>query len=186
MAYTLPYPSLQFVPLDVLTAEELNQIVENINSLAGEFPLNNSNIADNAITTSKLINGAVSSGKIDWTSLGFSYNSSSISGLSVSTSGTSLLSLNLSNMPTGATFVVLAQVQANVESSNDSDVTLRLDYGSVHRSITETSSWNTPMIIFERFAKTSSSSQAQLTVYKSSSGVTVSVSQPWMLAFRVG
>lgn len=31
---SLPYPSMTFVPLDVLTAEEMNQLVANIESLA--------------------------------------------------------------------------------------------------------------------------------------------------------
>lgn len=34
MALTLPYPSLDFVPLDVLTAEEMNQIVANYTAIA--------------------------------------------------------------------------------------------------------------------------------------------------------
>lgn len=32
---SLPYPSMAFVPLDVLTAEEMNQLVANIESLSG-------------------------------------------------------------------------------------------------------------------------------------------------------
>ena len=34
---SLPYPSMTFVPLDVLTAEEMNQIVANIESLSNRF-----------------------------------------------------------------------------------------------------------------------------------------------------
>lgn len=37
MAYTLPYPNIVFVPLDVLTAEELNQIVANTEGLASQI-----------------------------------------------------------------------------------------------------------------------------------------------------
>lgn len=38
MALTLPYPSLDFVPLDVLTAAELNEIVANYTYIASQFP----------------------------------------------------------------------------------------------------------------------------------------------------
>lgn len=40
MAAALPYPSIVFVPLDVLTAEELNQMVQNTTALANLFPAN--------------------------------------------------------------------------------------------------------------------------------------------------
>lgn len=54
MAVTLPNPSIVFVPLDVLTAEELNQMVQNTEFLAGLFPLKAANIADGAITSAKI------------------------------------------------------------------------------------------------------------------------------------
>ena len=38
MALTLPYPSMNFVPLDVLTAAEQNQLVTNIEYIASQFP----------------------------------------------------------------------------------------------------------------------------------------------------
>lgn len=56
MAANLPYPSIVFVPLDVLTAEELNQMAQNISYLAGLFPLASANIG----------NGAVKAINIDW------------------------------------------------------------------------------------------------------------------------
>ena len=49
MAANLPYPSIVFVPLDVLTAEELNQMVQNTAYLAGLFPVASSNIGAGAI-----------------------------------------------------------------------------------------------------------------------------------------
>lgn len=59
MALTLPYPNLSFVPLDVLTAEEMNQIVANYTAIANAFPLATTNIAD----------GSVTSDKVDWTTI---------------------------------------------------------------------------------------------------------------------
>ena len=44
MALTLPYPSMNFVPLDVLTAAEQNQLVANIEYIANQFPITSSNI----------------------------------------------------------------------------------------------------------------------------------------------
>lgn len=50
---SLPYPSMVFVPLDILTAEEMNQLVSNIESLS---------------TGTGLADGAITSDKIDWAS----------------------------------------------------------------------------------------------------------------------
>lgn len=44
MAASLPNPNMVFVPLDILTAEELNQMVANTNFLANLFPVASSNI----------------------------------------------------------------------------------------------------------------------------------------------
>lgn len=64
----LPYPSMDFTPLDVLTADELDQLVANINAVNnGTVPT--ANIADGGITTAKLANNAVATGKIDWTTI---------------------------------------------------------------------------------------------------------------------
>lgn len=54
MALTLPYPDMVFVPLDILTAEEQNQLVGNIEFLANQFPLAASNIANGAVTADKI------------------------------------------------------------------------------------------------------------------------------------
>lgn len=40
----LPYPDLDFVPLDILTAPELNQIVANYTYIANQFPIGGNNI----------------------------------------------------------------------------------------------------------------------------------------------
>lgn len=46
---SLPYPSMVFVPLDILTAEEMNQLVSNIESLSS-----GTGLADGAITSDKI------------------------------------------------------------------------------------------------------------------------------------
>lgn len=69
MALTLPYPDMVFVPLDILTAEEQNQLVGNIEFLANQFPLAASNIANGAIGSDQLADEAVTADKIDYASL---------------------------------------------------------------------------------------------------------------------
>lgn len=69
MALTLPH-DIVFVPLDVLTAEELNNVMADIQFLAQQFPLSASNIADGAISTNKLAARAATIAKISFT--GFS------------------------------------------------------------------------------------------------------------------
>lgn len=75
---TLPYPNMDFVPLDVLTADELDQIVANIeainNAMIGTNSISNlaitgAKIADGAINTAKLANGAVDATKMNLSSL---------------------------------------------------------------------------------------------------------------------
>lgn len=39
MALTLPYPNMDFTPLDILTADEMDQLVANIEYLAQRFPV---------------------------------------------------------------------------------------------------------------------------------------------------
>lgn len=55
---TLPYPNMDFVPLDVLTADELDHIVANIDAI------NNASIPADSIA-----DGAVTSDKIDFSTL---------------------------------------------------------------------------------------------------------------------
>lgn len=44
MSLSLPYPSMSFVPLDILTAEEMNQIVANYEYISNQFPLSSDKI----------------------------------------------------------------------------------------------------------------------------------------------
>lgn len=63
MITTLPYPNMDFVPMDILTAAELDQIVANIEAV------NNALITNSAISAN-----AVSDDKIDWTTIVKSLN----------------------------------------------------------------------------------------------------------------
>lgn len=79
---TLPYPNMDFVPLDVLTADELDQIVANIeainNAMIGTGSISNgaintAKLADGAVSTPKVADGAITNGKIDFSTLKFNY-----------------------------------------------------------------------------------------------------------------
>lgn len=65
---TLPYPSLDFVPLDILTAEEMNQIVANYTAI-NNATIGTNQLDNSSITTPKLANKAVTSAKVDWATL---------------------------------------------------------------------------------------------------------------------
>ena len=60
---TLPYPSMDFTPLDILTADELDQIVANYEAINNAI-IQTANIANLAISTTKIANKAVTEAKI--------------------------------------------------------------------------------------------------------------------------
>lgn len=66
MSLTLPYPDMVFVPLDILTAQELNEIVSNVEYISDQFPISSANIANNAVNTAQVANAAVTADKIDF------------------------------------------------------------------------------------------------------------------------
>lgn len=55
----LPNPGMTFTPFDILTAEEMNNLVENIESLATGTALD-----DSSVTTNKIANANVTSAKL--------------------------------------------------------------------------------------------------------------------------
>ena len=69
---TLPYPNMDFVPLDILTADELDQIVANIEAI-NSASIGTSAIANNAITTPKIADGAITKAKLDADAVGMVY-----------------------------------------------------------------------------------------------------------------
>lgn len=69
---TLPYPNMDFVPLDILTADELDQIVANIEAI-NNATIGASSIANNAITTPKIADGAITTKKLDADATGMVY-----------------------------------------------------------------------------------------------------------------
>ena len=80
---TLPYPNMDFVPLDILTADELDQIVANIEAI-NSASIGTSAIANNAITTAKVADSAITKAKIDFTTMGAVWSRFYFSGASLS------------------------------------------------------------------------------------------------------
>lgn len=60
---TLPYPSMDFVPLDILTATELDQLVANIEAI-NTATIQTASIANQAITGAKIADTTITSGKL--------------------------------------------------------------------------------------------------------------------------
>lgn len=65
---TLPYPNMDFVPLDILTADELDQIVANIEAV-NNATIGTNSIGNSAITGAKIADGAVDATKMNLASL---------------------------------------------------------------------------------------------------------------------
>jgi hypothetical protein len=63
---------MDFVPLDILTADELDQIVANIDAI-NNATIGASSIANNAITTPKIADGAITTEKLDADAVGMVY-----------------------------------------------------------------------------------------------------------------
>lgn len=90
---TLPYPNMDFVPLDILTANELDQIVANIEAV-NNAQITSAQMSNNSVTTAKIADSAVSADKIDWASLGAKYASGSTV-TNVGTTETTMLTISL-------------------------------------------------------------------------------------------
>lgn len=90
---TLPYPNMDFVPLDVLTANELDQIVANIEAV-NNAQITSAQLSNGSVSTVKIADSAVSADKIDWASLG-SKSTSGSTQVAITTSATTVLSLSL-------------------------------------------------------------------------------------------
>lgn len=184
-ALTLPNPNMDFVPLDVLTAEEMNQIVQNIETLAAAFPITADNLADNAVTSRSIMEQAVSFRKIDWQSLGYREVYAELNGELLSRTSRELINLDVSDFPVAAKFVVLSEFQANVSSGTVTGVITDLVYNGVTRSAGNASTWGTHNSVSGVFTKVSGQNTVRLSGYIDNNE---RVEQRWasLCAFRVG
>ena len=127
MSLNIPYPSLVFVPLDVLTAEELNNLMSNITYIANEFPLSAANLAANSVTKAKIAPSAVGSSNIDWPTM-YVKTAQDTSQISISPSAKVLVSVSIADLPVGAKVLVLGQSRGTGDATS-SDFTLRINDG---------------------------------------------------------
>lgn len=87
MALTLPH-DLVFTPLDVLTAEEMNDLMDDLNYISNQFPLASSNIANSSIGSLQLASSAVTPAKVSFADFIFSANIAGIDNFSATTGWT--------------------------------------------------------------------------------------------------
>lgn len=189
MTLTLPNPSINFVPLDVLTAEELNEVVANINTIADAFPISAANIANGSITSAKIGNSAVNASAINWSNFPVEYSQNNpATPTSLSTTAKSLISINLASFPVGSRILALGSVY--IESGDGSN-----DVGSYIKSGSTT---GVETIDFGLYGKT----QNPILMFTKASGVStvnlysrivsnyggkeISASAYSLVAFRVG
>lgn len=143
MSLSLPY-DLDFVPLDILTAEELNQLQANIQYVANQFPISAENIASSAITTAKIADGAVTSGKVTWSFTDYSSSVTAEKGTLVSAmsfavvypSRLAFFNIALTNA-TGITGsqgaeLAVASLPAGMSPSGNRGFTGNIKYGSTY------------------------------------------------------
>lgn len=132
MALSLPY-NLVFVPLDVLTAEELNNLMADISYIGNQFPISSSNIGSGAVGSTQLASSAVTSAKIASGAVGSSalasgavqasafsypnvlgyYTTTTSGSTTLTTDYTNVLSYSLTSYASGSTLLALATAYTN-------------------------------------------------------------------------
>lgn len=187
MAITLPYPNLTFVPLDVLTADSLNNMHANTKALANAFPVSSANIANGAVTAAKLASGAVNGDKINWLdTLQFDSISKTSSTPLVGTDWSTVFSISVAGMPVGAKFLASATL-AFGGGGSDIGMSARLLYNSGNSSptVTQTASWGKSLSVQYDFTKVSGYSSVAVQVKKDNTE-SASLDSAYGYAFRVG
>lgn len=185
MALALPYPDITFVPLDVLTAEELNQIQTNITALSDVFPVNTSNIANSAITAQKIAPSAVGASQLNWMDVFPTFLSRTSSTTSITQSYKDLLYIDVSSLPIGAKFYVSGHVRYEMDGQS-SVVTTQLKYGSeASYAYANEASWSASSSSDWIYTRSASATRVYLQGIKDN---TNPVSAAWahMVAFRCG
>lgn len=118
----LPNPSMTFTPFDILTAQEMNDLVENDQALAA-----GTGFDAGAIPTTALANGSVTAAKVNfggagsgiwWEEIGRATLSSTGTSMSVPTiAATKYLKILITGVTTGGTFAV--GIRFNNDSGNN-------------------------------------------------------------------
>lgn len=205
MALSLPY-NLVFVPLDVLTAEELNNLMADINFISNQFPLTSDKIGSGAIGSTQLASNAVTSAKIASSAVthaelaGGSVQSDSVvyssvfgaqyvSNGSISTAlGTSMTQIGyvvISGFPLNSTLFATATLNCT-GSSTDTAVSAQLYNGSLSSpTFSQTNAWGKHVALSWTFTKSSSVSYLYLRAQKDNSSSVTAVGYT-LTVFRIG
>lgn len=185
MALSLPH-DLVFTPLDVLTAEEMNEIVENYTFIAQQFPLSADNIADASINSAKLASGGVTAAKVNYDSVFKTISQGTSLTYSVQNgSYGSVTTMDISGMPTGAQFFAIAKVTFT-GSATDTGVFTRLRYNGIYGLVGQsTTAWGRSLDTYGIFTKQSSVSTMYIQAMKDNSTV-VTATEVDFIAFRIG
>lgn len=183
MALSLPY-DLVFAPLDVLTAEEMNEIVQNYTTIAQAFPIGTENILGGSVTDAKLADRAVTSAKFNYSSVLSNLSLSNTFTSTVGTSYSQVTSFNISSMPVGARFFAIAKVKFT-GSDTVTSVATRLAYNSDYGTEgASTTAWGRNLDTYGVFTKTTTNTLTIQASKDNSSSVVATGAQ--LMAFRVG
>lgn len=203
MALSLPY-NLVFVPLDVLTAEELNNLMADINYIGNQFPITSSNIGSGAVGSTQLASSAVTSAKIGSSAVtsaklasgsvtadAVSYSSVLQPAMATGSPSTSLTTsfANIGqvglNFPSGAIVFAIASLNCT-GSSTETAVSVRLSHGTTYSKVfSQTNAWGKHVTLCWAFTKTAGYTYLYLQAQKdNSSAVTTTAYE--LMCFRVG
>lgn len=182
MALSLPY-DLTFAPLDVLTAEEMNEIVQNYTTIAQAFPIDTENILGGSITNAKIADQAITSSKLNYSSVFQNITQSHTLNTNVSQSYATVDTINIAAMPVGAIFFAILKMSFS-GTGTDTGVFTRLRYGSVYGSVGQcTNPWGRSLDSWGIFTK-NTTNQMYVEATKDNSTEVIAVSDQFA-AFRI-
>lgn len=184
MALSLPY-NIVFVPLDVLTAEELNNLMSDINYISNQFPLSATNIGSGAIGATQLASSAVTAAKFSYGDVLRAKYASSSSTMTLATSLQTLMTVDISAFPTGSEILALGVATFN-GSSSEAGVNLKFVSGTQESlASNQVTTWGKNLSVLWQFTKLSSQTSIQMRAAKDNT-TAVQFTYGAMSVLRVG
>lgn len=141
----LPYPSMNFVPLDILTAAEMNQLVANITSLS-----NGTGLANGSVGTNQIAPTAVTPDKLNLTTWGSGYTG--VTGLN-----NTVKFVSYSQIVPAGKYLILWNAKINANgNSGDYYAMIFADSTELVSQVTTTNTYNVPMSVMAIYTATGS------------------------------